>query len=257
MLKKVLSLLFLVLMSTGCQRQNESTNIPLLHSKQTVMEKDGKQVTRFYHLSKEIFESMMNKKSSFVAYILSSGCQTCDTFGYTLKSYVKENEYILPFLYMDEYLSTTNALPLSDSTLLFIQEGKVIDYKSDFSKIGSKTDLANYLSTKTYDSGISVFNQAEDNTTLADFETYSFSSRANESIKPEESYLFIKESKITDYNELIHYMVNAKIQNLVFNEEQQKNEASIFDIPYKDTDALKIDFTGSETTKEYLNMQDI
>ncbi len=250
MKKRFSFLLITLLLMGGCQNEESKPSIPLLHYEKACMEMSGTKVTRFLSLSSEEYDFICEKKVSSMVYVLASGCNSCDLFGYIMKTFVKKHDYILPFMTYDAYMNSKNHLNITDSAILFLNEGKVDDYMTDFSDIGSVEDLEGSLRKKTYDSKIYVHNESETSTTLESFDSYRFLSR-KDSCKDFESCLFLKETKITQFMSIMTYMNDNGIKDMTFNSSEQTTEEKIFGIPYGESTCLEIHFDGNKKVENY------
>lgn len=230
-MKKKQCLLFLLItfLSFSCQ-ENKSHRIPLLHYQKMSS-------AYFLSMSSTEYDELIDRNGSFIVYVLASGCQTCDVFGYILKSYIKENKYIIPFMYQDEFIKSKNSVSLTDSSIIYIENGKITDYKSNFSDIGSKKELSDYLETKIFDTKINFDDKIEYTTTLDSFECYHFLSEKDE-LDDKSDYLFIKEKKMKDYTLVMNYMLARNISNLIMNQEEQERNGG--DMPYDEKTYLEL-----------------
>jgi hypothetical protein len=227
--KQYLLFLFSTFLSFSCQK-NESHGIPLLHYQKMSS-------AYFLSMSSTEYDELIEKNGSFIVYVLASGCQTCDVFGYILKSYIKENKYIIPFMYQDEFIKSRNSVSLTDSSIIYIENGKIKDYKSSFSDIGSKKELSDYLKSKIFDTKINIDDKIEYTTSLDSFECYHFLSEKDE-LDDKSDYLFVKEKKMQDYTSVINYMLARNISNLIMNQEEQEKDGG--DIPYDEKTYLEL-----------------
>ncbi len=209
----------------SCAKKENHAKISLLHCPDSIKEISGKQVAFFHRIETEEYDFLMEKKATMLLYILASGCQTCDTFGSLLKSYIRETSYLVEMIPMDSFLKSEYSLSLSDSTLVFIQEGKIIDYRSSFKDIGSKKELTEYLSTKVEDSKIEILNKTEENTSITSLDSYRILSEIDEKKKKDDSaILFVKEKNADNFTSVLSYASTHSIPSLVFNQEQQEKE---------------------------------
>ena len=122
----------------GCNPKKDNS-IPLLSFSQN---------GELLYLDSETLSTCVEKKASFVLYVYEGTCQTCDSFGYVLKDFVYSYKKVLSYTPLREFEKASLSLSLSESSLLFFKEGKVIDYTTDFSNFGSKKDFASYLEKK-------------------------------------------------------------------------------------------------------------
>ncbi len=217
--------LFSLLPLFSCAKTNGTEKITLLHCSESSKEVLGKQESFFHRIETDKYEFLMEKKSTMLLYVLASGCQSCDTFGFLLKSYIRDTSYLVEMMPMDSFLKSQYSLSLSSTSLVFIREGKIIDYRSSFEDIGSKKELSEYLSEKVEDSHIEILNKTEENTSIESLESYRFLSEMREGQSMENSpILFIKEKNADDYSKIISYAVTNSISYLVFNQEEQEKE---------------------------------
>lgn len=231
----------------SCSKIVQEEKISLLHCPSSIKEVSGKQVGSFHRIETEEYDFLMEKKATLLLYVLASGCQTCDTFGFLLKSYIRDTSYLIEMMPMDSFLKSQHSLSLSDSSLVFIKEGKIIDYRSSFENLGSKKELSEYLSDKVEDSHIEILNKTEENTSIASLDSYRFLSEMDETQRRNDSsILFIKEKKALDYSEIISYSSLNSISYLVFNQEEQEIENLYLEtyvkIEYKNGEAIATPF---------------
>lgn len=246
MKSKSLIFLSLLLLLPSCQKNKNEDLIPLFHYQQ--------KESSFCYYTKDDFDDLIEHNESSIIYILASGCTSCDLFSHILKSYIKEYQILFPLMYSDEFLQSEYSFHISDSCLLFINNGKITDYKTDFSSIGSKKELSSFLKTKTIDSTITIKNDVKDSTSLSDFPCFSLLSKSRKDLEKEDSYLFIKESKMESFTSIYSYCKEKKISSLVFNEKEQSYESEIFSIPYKSSTYLEIHFDNKNVSYyQYLN----
>lgn len=234
-------LLFSLLSLFSCAKKENQTKISLIHCPDSIKEVDGKQVSYFHWIETEEYDFLMEKKATILLYVLASGCQTCDTFGYLLKSYIRDTSYLIEMMPMDSFLKSEYSLSLSDSALVFIQEGKIIDYRTSFKDIGSKKELSEYLSKKVEDSKIEILNKTEENTSITSLDSYRILSEIDaEKMKEDSSILFIKEKNADNFSTVLSYASTHSLPSLVFNQEQQEKENL-----YKET-YVKVEYKNGE-----------
>lgn len=156
----LLPLLFLPFSLFSCQGQEEQEgNIPLFHSDlltYTLPEGTADYLFNLYSTSE--LEAAMGRKESFFVYVYAAGCGTCDTLGLLVKSFVRKNNAVVPFMFLPDYRASEGALDLSETSFLFYEEGVLTDTISDFSSVGSEADLEELLSPYLYDTGVTIDN---------------------------------------------------------------------------------------------------
>ncbi len=234
-------LLLSLLSLFSCAKKENQTKINLLHCPDSIKKIDGKKVSYFHRIETDEYDFLMEKKATILLYVLASECQTCDTFGYLLKSYIRETSYLIEMMPMDSFLKSEYSLSLSDSALVFIQEGKIIDYRTSFEDIGSKKELSEYLSKKVEDSRIEILNKTEENTSITSLDSYRILSEIDvEKKKEDSSILFVKEKNADNFSSVLSYASTHLIPSLVFNQEEQEKENL-----YKET-FVKVEYKNGE-----------
>ena len=208
-MKKRYCLFIPFLLLTSCQKQEHiSFQVPLFQARSLSM--DGNE-GMFLKLTKDGYESLVQKKASFLLFLPNSGCNSCDVFSTTLKSYVKKRKVIVCIMDMDEYLQSKNHVSLSETSLLFFVDGVLKDYRSDFEGIFSLKDFENTFQDRITYARSEVINDIllqEDSI----FPTYTFKdSLAREVTLEEGSYLFSFGKPVFTYDTLFTYLKDNEI----------------------------------------------
>ncbi len=230
-MKKRFPVFFLpLLVSCNPTPEKKDTSIPLFHYADCSLTlTDGSEDTLLNRYSSEDFEDALSKKESFPLFVFASGCGTCDTFSYLLKDMVKDHSLVLPFMFLSDYHNLKGSLDISDTSFVFYQNGKAIDYQSDLSSFEKGKDIYSYLLTYCYDTKTYKEEAIEvDSNLRTPYNFYSFLGRTTLSKEEKENafyrykplekssktYLFYS-SKKTDYSSFSLYFKNHNIDALV------------------------------------------
>lgn len=197
------------LLLTGCQKQeSHSFEVPLFQARSLSLDENG---GMFLKLTKDGYESLIQEKASFLLFLPNSGCNSCDVFSTTLKSYVKKRKVIICIMDMDEYLQSKSHVSLSENSLLFFVDGVLKDYRSDFEGIFSLKDFENAFQDRITYTKTEVINDIvlqEDSI----FPSYTFKDNLGQSIHLDEGiYLFSFGKPVFTYDSLFAYMKDNSI----------------------------------------------
>ena len=142
---------------------------------------------------------------------------------------VKDHSLVLPFMFLSDYHNLKGSLDISDTSFVFYQNGKAIDYQSDLSSFEKGKDIYSYLLTYCYDTKTYKEEAIEvDSNLRTPYNFYSFLGRTTLSKEEKENafyrykplekssktYLFYS-SKKTDYSSFSLYFKNHNIDALV------------------------------------------
>lgn len=148
-----LSFLFLLpLFLVSCGNDNKS-KIPLFHSDSTQETINGTQEYLVNKLYEDDFDSLIERKMSFPLFVYAAGCGSCDNFSIVMKDYIRQNKVIFPYMTLSVFnLSKTSTPSLSDSALLFYENGKLIKtYDDILDRVFTTSDLVKIMNEHTYD----------------------------------------------------------------------------------------------------------
>lgn len=235
MKKRFLIFLFPLLVSCESNGEKKDTFIPLFHyADLSLTLRDGSEDTLLNRYSSEDFEEAISRKESFPLFVFANGCGTCDTFSYLLKDMVKDHSLVLPFMFLSDYHNVKGSLDISDTSFVFYQNGKAIDYKSDLSSLEKGEDIYSYLLSYCYDT--EAYKEeaiAIDSNLRTPYNFYSFLGRTTLTKEEKETafyryspiekssktYLFYSSSK-TDYSSFSLYFRNHPIDAIVDRENE-------------------------------------
>lgn len=207
-------LLFASSFSLVCCNQKKEDLIPLFSFHQ-----DGE----LLYLNSTELSHRKEKKASFVLYVYQGTCQACNNFSYVLKDFVSSYKKGIAYTPLGEFERSSFSLSLSESSLLFIKEGKIIDYTTDFSSFGSKKDFASYLNDKVEFSETEILNPTLVKQTDSPFETFTFSDFDFNTFQKTDSYSFLILGDDIDYSTLKPFWQTEGFNGIILNGNRSKN----------------------------------
>ncbi len=170
-------LLWILPLLVSCGKDHP-VSIPLFHSDSTVATINGEEEYLVNKLYENDFDTMIEKKMSFPLFVYAAGCGTCDNFAIVLKDYIRQNKVVFPYMTLSVFhLSKTSTPSLSDSALLFYENGKLVkNYDDILERVFTTSDLDQIMNSMTYDTGVNYLSTSYiySNSTVP-FRSYHFS----------------------------------------------------------------------------------
>lgn len=212
-MKKAILLFASSILLIGCNQKREDL-IPLLSFCQS---------GELLYLDSTQLSDCKEKKASFVLYVYQGTCQACDNFAYVLKDFVSSYKKAIAYTPLGEFEKSSFSLSLSESSLLFLKDGKIMDYTTDFSSFGSKKDFASFLKNKVEFSEIEILNPTSATPTDSPFETYTFSDFDFDTFQEKDSYSFLILGENIDYSTLKSITESERLNGIILNGNRSKN----------------------------------
>ncbi len=154
-MRKSFLFLLLPLLLVSCRKDNKD-KIPLFHSDSTKEMINNSEEYLVNKLYESDFDSMIERKMSFPLFVYAAGCGSCDNFSIVMKDYIRQTKVIFPYITLSVFnLSKTSTPSLSDSALLFYENGKLIKtYDDILDRVFTTSDLIKIMNEYTYDTGV-------------------------------------------------------------------------------------------------------
>lgn len=267
-MKKQLVLLLSLLSLFACNSKEE-VKIPLFNYQYSENERT-KTDYALNRLTTNSLNSMLEDKMSFPVFVYAAGCGSCDNFATVIKDYIRQYKIAFPTITLAQYLRSNINSTLTNSALVFINEGKIfktIDTILDDVFITS--ELVSIMNKYTYMTNVNIVNTANlYNQTTGTFSYYEFTSYLSsyenytgdmliskfDDLKKENlNLLLIDNRNEIDFSYIYTYLnSNTNVDSIALIDEQLNNDVSYLNSILKENKLGKItyiEFNNNEVKK--------